>query len=128
MRTYKGEFPEYSAKNGYALDSIFDDVNELVIRICGPAKEQVSITFDAPLAYRKVNESDALPFLGEVSASPGMDYMLYEVGGSDFIDWLSQQSYGARKMGDVTHYIVIAMDDIIDVLAFDPPVIQAKLC
>lgn len=49
----------------------------------------IVFSFDNHLAYRKLDEGDALVALAQLHATAQSGLLLYEVRNSDFIEWLS---------------------------------------
>ncbi|WP_314065420.1 hypothetical protein [uncultured Vagococcus sp.] len=44
---------------------------------------------------------------------------IYEKSTSKYIDWLKKESLGF--MGEVTHYMIVTRDDMIDIISSFPP-------
>lgn len=72
------------------------------------------------LTYRMMDEGDALEILSELGK--GKKIGVYKVENSDFLQWFHRQSCGIRVDDDLTHYSIITLNDIIDVIAFSPPI------
>lgn len=121
MNTYSKKFQEFSASGGYDLDELVDRKGVLEIRLVDEARRRLSITFDCYLAYRKLDEGDALVTLEEVSRRCELGKSFYVVDDSSFVDWFVSQTYEARSPDDLDHYAVHTINDVIDVISPAPP-------
>lgn len=108
--------------------SVFDcvlliDEGPLSITLKDADREEWKIVFSEPLAYLRTDEGDRLNTLNEISSSAGAGKMIYVVEQSDFLRWFESENYGIRKKDKYVHYLVAALNDMIDVISLAPPII-----
>ena len=101
-------------------ETLHEDDGVLSIILTDDQDGGITCTFDAPLAYRKLDEGAALLILAEINMSGGLGSLLYVVEGSEFSDWFRKQSQGTRRE-NYQHYCLATINSVIDVLANDPP-------
>jgi hypothetical protein len=49
---------------------------------------------------------------------------LFKVANSEYLEWISNQSYGIAETEKLTHFSIIAVDSIIDIIAAYEPKIE----
>lgn len=103
------------------LDEFSDRQGVIEIRLKDLRNNIIIFLFDNHLAYRKLDEGDALVALTQLRATAQLGLLLYEVRNSDFIEWFVAQGYGIRAADDLRHFSIVTLNDVIDVIAFDPP-------
>jgi hypothetical protein len=121
MNTYFEKFQEFSSLSGYDLDELVDRKGILEIRLIDEGRRRLSITFDCYLAYRKLDEGDALVTLEEVTQRCELGKSFYLVEESSFLDWFVSQTCGSRSRDHLQHYAVHTINDVIDVISPTPP-------
>lgn len=76
------------------------------------SNKQYKLTFKNPLAYRKAEESARLETIGSDTIRP-----LSFTKSSQFISWIKKESLGIYDNRDLTHYSIIFLDGIIDIIS-----------
>jgi hypothetical protein len=115
---------EWAPDKPYSLQSLRDEGGVLTISLETSEGRAVYVRFTSHLAYRKSDEGDALVTLDEISATSVLGRSFYRVEESDFATWFENRSHGVRRSSNVVHTAILTMDDVIDVLSLDPPVIE----
>lgn len=105
----------------FSFVSIFESGGCLTIKIQAPSGEMISVIFDSFLSYRRIDEGDALKTLSDIKYSCGLGRSIYLVKDSDFIDWFIVQCDGVRDVSCLKHFLIMTVDDLIDVISLDDP-------
>ena len=106
----------------YDCEELRDDRSQLKIFLADESGERVDVIFDGPIAYRLLDEGDALKTVEAVHAAAER-VPLYEARDSEFLLCFFEQNYQVRQGQGIRHFIVMTVNDVIDVLAFDPPLV-----
>jgi hypothetical protein len=113
-------------------DPEFDEVcdfTSLLIRLRDHADRGVNIEFPSYLSYTKSDES--FFFIGrdlasKLIASENRGHWLYDVRESPLLrDFLARNPH-VNPSRDVRHYLVVADNDVIDVIGTEQPIISAR--
>jgi hypothetical protein len=113
-------------------DPEFDEVcdfTSLLIRLRDRADRGVNIEFPSYLSYTKSDES--FFFIGrdlasKLIASENRGHWLYDVRESPLLrDFLARNPH-VNPSRDVRHYLVVADNDVIDVIGTEQPIISAR--
>ncbi|MNJ25824.1 hypothetical protein D3C77_202810 [compost metagenome] len=85
------------------------------------AGEEAIINFKS-LAFRQRDESDALtiPWCEVIGWK---QFFIGTVQRSTFLTWFIAEGCGIRSQDDLTHYFLAFNNDIVDVIAYEPPTI-----
>ncbi len=110
-----------------AVQGIFDDLEGFRVIVKGNDNNDYTLKFDRHIiGYRHFDEGDR--FNSKYEFSCDIKYWsLFKSYNSDFIDWLNTETFSPYDYGEVLHVILIAQNNIIDILAFDEPKIVALL-
>jgi hypothetical protein len=127
MSTYVPILQEHVRGTRFDLEQLVDCAGELSMTLTSTDGHRLELKFDSYLAYRKLDEGDALLMLSAMRNSGGTNRCLYRVDDSDFLAWFNtercNQTLGSQQLD---HYAIATMNDIVDVLALDAPVVEAK--
>ena len=93
----------------------------LAIALETEAGQNLKLVFAAYLAFRKMDESDAVHTLEDIAVTSEPGTRLYAVAESDYLRWCHFESDAIHKGQKLNHYCVATLDSIIDVISFDPP-------
>jgi hypothetical protein len=122
--------PKYSAVDReafgdgrYAEERICDENGALRIWLEDEGGKKLTVTFNAYLAYRKMDEGDALATLADMEESDAAGTMLYSVIDSEYLRWFHFESESMHKAQTLLHYCLTTIDSVIDVISFDPPAV-----
>jgi hypothetical protein len=107
------------------IESITNDFEgfRIIVSETEGKKRKLRIKFPSHLSCRWTDEGDLLRTLG-IGGFDGS--LLYEVEDSEYKNWFIEESLG-RYTGcedDIRHYAIATQEYIIDVLAFNQPVIE----
>ena len=104
----------------FKINRIVDSSKGLEIFVSGTQGKTTKgvFSFDAYYGYRNFDEGDLLSRWQQI----GMLHSgFYAADCSELLDWAAAQSpYGVLPEG-LTNYLFVSIEDVLDVLAFDPP-------
>ncbi|MFU2489683.1 hypothetical protein [Thauera sp. WH-1] len=124
MSIYSPILQEYFCNARFELEELVDRAGSLVLTLVRTDGSRVRLQFDSYMAYRKLDEGDALLTLSAMRRTGGMSKSFYRVDNSDFLVWFNEERCGPTPGGPLTHYMVATANDIVDVLSLDPPTIE----
>lgn len=87
---------------------------------------QVEILFDDYIYYSKMDEGDALRSLELIQAESCVGHTLVLARNSDLMTWVAHESLGVRSVDQLQHYMILALNDVINVIAMSPPQISER--
>ena len=105
----------------YAEDRIVDEDGVLVVLLSDDIGKSVRISFNAYLAFRKMDEGDAIHTLADINETSQLGTRLYSVADSEYLRWFHFESEAIHKPQKLTHYCLTTVDSVIDVISFEPP-------
>ena len=94
----------------------------------------IEITFNTSVwAYRRTSESFRQNIFKELSLTYGNDFYInwsfFKITeGSSYLKWLDTESCGISDELNLTHYVIMTLDDIFDVVANYEPEIKITKC
>lgn len=105
----------------FQITSIVDDRRGLVVRlednVEGVRKGELS--FGSHYAYRNFNEADLHSYWSSVGGV--LESGLYNAADSEFLEWAARQSVYGELDASIRHYMIVSVDDVLEVLSFDQP-------
>ena len=104
----------------YADESLCDESGVLRVVLEDEGGKKLTVTFNAYLAYRKMDEGDALQTLADIEESSEIGTKLYSVIDSEYLRWFHFESESIHKTQNLLHYCLTTIDSVIDVISFDP--------
>ncbi len=111
----------------FQIMTITDDQNGLTLEIEDnrTGEKKGRFRFTAHHAYRNFNEADLFVYLKEI----GGDFKtgLYMATSSELLKWAAKQSVHDSIHQDIKHYMVVSVEDVLEVLSFKPPEFEAAL-
>lgn len=120
---------EFSSK--YYIESISDSINGFRILFSDATNEskKVEVLFeDSVHAYRSTDESFRQSTINDIDERYGTEfyqnYTFFKVTNSEYIFWISHQSYGIAEAESLYHFSFLAVDSVLDVIAAYEP----KIC
>jgi len=111
----------------YDLISLADERGVLTLRLAGASGKAVSVRFDGHVFYSKMDEGDALQTLGVLRQASCIGFALISARDSELLDWFNKESCGVRLGRQLTHYILLAQNDIVNVISIGGPSINCDL-
>ena len=102
---------------------LVDDENGLniVVQSSGGTSKAHELRFDGPYGYRNFDEGDVHKYLrrhGIIAAG------CYELPASELFNWAAEENLHEELPEGVKHFAIVSSDDVIEVLAFDPPEVR----
>ncbi|GAO92192.1 hypothetical protein PSA5_05765 [Pseudomonas syringae pv. actinidiae] len=99
------------------------DKHGLTLNASG-SDEEVVVNLKS-LAFRQMDEGDALSIpWGQIE---GMDYFFIgTVKNSNYLEWFVKQGSEIRTKKELTHYFLAFNDDVVDVIAYEPPTVSRR--
>ena len=103
------------------VESVKDDYDgfRILLREDGGSERTIKITFEMPIVYRKVDEGDRLKTSSDFHFVE--DWSFFIVKNSDLITWVVEEAFETQKKKMLTHFLIAAANDFIDVVSSDPP-------
>ena len=83
------------------------------------SQEQLSVIFKSYLAYRIVQES------GRLKSLENDDLKSFKkTTESEFISWFKEEALGIYDDQELTHYVIVNLDNIVDIISEFPPFVE----
>ena len=123
--------PKTNISQKYYVDSILDNINGLKIILSDSENEdsKIEIIFDDSVhAYRSTDESYRQKAINYIDEKYGTkfysEWTLFTLTNSEYLEWISNQSFGIADSEEVIHFSIVAVDSIIDIIAAYEPKIR----
>jgi hypothetical protein len=113
-------------KSRFELARLIDAEGVLTLELEDEKSGRIDIRFDSYFAYRKMDEGDFLTTIQDVTSQRQSIATLYEVRNSSFLEWFNKESEGVRADQSLKHFAVLCLNDIVDVIALEPPEIRNR--
>lgn len=117
---------EYVRDGHWELEQLVDRGGILVLTLLDDHGRRTKLSFDSYLAYRKLDEGDALLTLAAIRKTGGTAKYFYRVDESGFIAWFNKERCAEGSRQTLVHCAVTAENDIVDVIALGLPVVQGE--
>lgn len=111
----------------YDLASLADEKGVLALRLVGSGGDVVRMYFNGYVFYSKMDEGDALRTLEMLRQTSCIGFALVSAEGSELLDWFCRENYGVRSGMQLTHYILLAQNDLVNVISIGEPNISMEL-
>lgn len=115
---------EHVRATPFELEELLDRAGTLVLTLSDASDVRIKLKFGAYMAYRKLDEGDALLTLSAMRRSGGTGKVFYRVDDSKFAIWFDAERCNDGRGQPLVHYSVASMNDIVDVLSLEPPIIE----
>ena len=125
MQKFIPALEDIATSNTLECEELRDSSSGLVISLRRADGSKLSIHFEDHLAYRLLDEGDALEAIHQLGKSENRENRIYIVENSEFIEWFHNQSYGVRRNDKLSHYIIFSSNDIIDVISLGAPTLKS---
>lgn len=109
----------------FDLDTLTDSGGTLKLHLSNESGKKFTLSFDDSLAFRKLDEGDALAIVNQAKVTSKLGLSFYRVENSQFLEWFLAQGYGVRASERLLHISVMTSDDIIDVICLNEPKVVA---
>lgn len=123
--------PTTEMSRKYYVNTISDNIIGLTIILSDSEDEDsmVSIVFDNSVhAYRSTDEGFRQKLINDIDEKYGTEFYsewtLFKVTNSEYLEWISDQSYGIAKSEKLMHFSIVAADSIVDIIAAYEPRIE----
>ncbi|WPU24794.1 hypothetical protein RI049_08665 [Cedecea neteri] len=80
------------------------------------------VAFDWVHSFRVTDEGDLLKMQDDLNGQ--MVIGIYTVEGSRYLTWFNEQSVNTHDGDNITHYLIVTDNDVIDVLSSVSPIIS----
>lgn len=118
----------------YYIDFVIDKIETFKVNLIDTKseREKIEIAFlEGVEAYTRVEESFRVKIIHELDKKYGTDFYgdwtFFKVHNSEYIKWLSEQSYKWSDTHKFMHFCLITADAIMDIIAtYEPEVIRSK--
>jgi len=111
----KGSYLKSIMFNGSSLEIIFS-------RFTDASPEMININFEWLHSFRVTDEGDLLKLQNELKGT--LLHGVYLIEGSAYLQWFNDQSYDSHAAENISHYLFVTGNDVIDVLSSVPPIIS----
>ena len=114
----------------YYIDCIVDSIEDFSVLLSDYNNEKkIKIIFKNSVdAYRSTDESYRLKTINDLDKEHGLDFYVkwsfFKVLNSDYIKWLSQESFKISDYSSFTHFSIVAADSILDIVTNYEPRIE----
>lgn len=107
----------------YHFNYLLDDGDCLKISL-RRGDDNLIISFDEHLSYRKGDEGDMLRTLEEIEMHDRLGCTLYEATLTNYINWFVDQCCGSKNHEELKEYIIVTNNDIIEVISLNAPSVE----
>lgn len=115
----------------YYIELIEDNFNgfKIVLSDANDEKNKINVIFESSVhAYRSTDESFRQSTINIINEVYGIqfysEWTFFKVVDSEYIQWLSAQSYSIAESEPLIHFSFLAVDSIVDVIAAYEPKIE----
>lgn len=119
-------FQEHVRDGHWELEQLVDRGGALVLTLSDDRGRRTKVSFDSYMAYRKLDEGDALLTLAAMRKTGGTAKYFYLVDESSFIAWFDKDRCNDGSVQALVHCTIAADNDIVDIIALDLPVVEAE--
>jgi hypothetical protein len=123
MNIYAPILQERFDGSHFEIEQLLDKCGKLSITLVAKSGRKLVLEFDAYVAYRKLDEGDAMLTLSAMQKSGSTTKVLYRVDDSEFLHWFNKERCGPMSANSPVHYTVAGINDIVDVLSLEPPAV-----
>ncbi len=110
----------------YELVALVDRSGLLKLQLENKFGHQVEVLFEDHVYYRKMDEGDELRTLELVKAESCVGQTLVLTQDSELMDWVVDENFGVRSIDKLQHYMILALNDIVNVIAMSSPQISER--
>ena len=115
----------------YYINSILDGLEGLIVVLSDANDEnkKVKVVFeDSVHTYRSTDESFRQSTINDLDEIYGTqfysDWTFFKVTNSEYMQWLSAQSYSIIDSEPLIHFIFLAVDSVVDIIATYEPKVE----
>jgi hypothetical protein len=126
MNRYVPILQEFSKLAPLELEQLIDHRGTLTLTMVDAHEQRIKFSFDSYMVYRKMDEGDALLTQVDLEKTGGVGKWFYRVEDSEFLAWFNKESCDARANQNLVHYSITALNDVVDVIALDAPVVALE--
>ena len=115
----------------YYIDSVSEDRTgfKIVLSSSENENQKIKIVFKNSVeAYKKTDETLRHRIVCELSDNYGdefyVNWTFFKVTNSNYLAWLSEQSYTISDTRHLTHFTILAVDSILDIVNVEEPQIE----
>lgn len=121
MQVFEPYYPIDGDLVGSTCEALYDDRHgfRIIVLPADTTDTCLRISFDAEIAYRKIDEGDFLRTFGTAIGHPVS--FVYTSTDSDFLQWFRRESMSPKLATDLVDYLFLTANDCVEVLAMEPP-------
>jgi len=116
----------------YAIKSVIEDTEAFTLNLFkwDDSKKKVLITFDGIVcSYRSTDETYRDKLICDLEEKYGATFLsgwtFFKVNNSNYVKWLSEQSYGISDHFSCTqHFSILGVDCVFDIIASYEPKVE----
>lgn len=123
--------PNEQVSARYSLDMIIENNDGLTIQLLDDHNENMQMRLEfryAADAYRSTYETFRAELIHYLDQKYGTvfysEWTFFKVQNSSYIQWFSEQSGGISDFSPYTHFSILLMDSVIDILSLQEPKIE----
>lgn len=117
-------------EDNYYIESIQELNGDLKIRLTKINEDKhMEIFFEGLVcAYRSTYETFRACLINNLAQKYGSDFYegrsLFKVANSRYAKWAVEESSGTLSENEITHFVIMGTESIVDVLAFEAPSVR----
>jgi len=108
--------------NGFVIDKLVYTPSVLDLLLTNDNGSRVKISFDWFYDFRVIDEGDAINMLNCFNGELVLG--IYTLTDSQYLKWFHEQSVMMHLKENVVHYIIVTVNDIVEVLSCEKPLIS----
>lgn len=121
---FAGALPPEAFSPNFRFKSLHSLDTQLTLKIDSTSPTDFTcIHWFSCVCFRLSGESDRLFMQGEFEFDKWPIYSV-EIEHSDFAKWLHKESLELRNIADLKHFLVVSVDDVLEVLAYEDPIFE----
>ena len=124
MNKYTPILQQYVGDSQFDLEQLCGRAGVLALTLIDQTGQRIKLSFDTYMAYRKLDEGDALLTIAHIKKTAGTGKYFYRVEDSDFVTWFSKERCDPHVLQKFIHFSVAAINDIVDVISLNEPVVE----
>ncbi len=107
----------------YYVESISDSIEgfKIILFDSSDRRKKVHVIFeDSVDSYRSIDESlkfrDTYELHQQYGSKFSTEWTFFKVINSSYVKWLSEQTYGTVEPEYLTHFVLLAVDSMVDII------------
>lgn len=126
MVSYEEVFQENTGNSEWDLNYLKDTVDNLNIEFIDQSGQRLLFTFAEFLAYRVLDEGDAIRTVSDISSHGVIGKFFYLSKGTPFEEWFHGESFNAHRARGINCYTFASLNHVIEVISLDRPTLRTS--